>query len=239
MDLQSTLVPVLTHDAPPRCHAHPKLIPSVAMMIDGVLANRAQYGLDLLVEHGINGYHGVVDADKLDYPLPPLYCSRDVKELPPDLAQVRRLVTSTPHYWLHVPAYEDVNFPCLRSHIHEGAFLAHFIAFRFPLDTTDGLQAAADHRQQTRMWLDLQFGQSGVVADSINADLCPDELVAWLKMIRADYFLTANNTDAFAARAAGIEAYVLDRPWNRGVRLPFRVPTVCDFLAKTALKTRD
>lgn len=211
------------------------LLPSVAIMIDGVLAKRYQHGIDTLCLEGLDGFRGVMDETKLTSTLPCID-SHDPASLPEEMLRIRRLLSSQPEYWTSMPAYEDVDFDAIRSAIYEGDFVAHFLACRFPIDPAC-TGVVTDHRYLTRAWLDTYFAPR-LIADSVNADLESAEIIPWLKMVHADYFLTSDLSQALDARAAGIEAYVLSRSWNEGVRLPFRVATVHDFLQKTVYKSR-
>lgn len=217
----------------PKRRSRTHVIPSVAIMIDGVLAKRYQHTIDTLCLEGHPGFRGVVDENDLPATPPAVYSGCDRQILPPDVQALREACGRRRDYWTDMPSYQDVDFPALRSSIHQGEFLGHFLACRYQLEADD-----VDYRYLTRCWLDERF-VPGLEADSVNAELRPEDIVPWLKLIRADYFLTSDLDQALEARAASIAAFVIDRGWNRGIRLPFRVASVDDFLAQTVYKPRD
>jgi hypothetical protein len=209
---------------------HPLRKPTVAFMVDGVLANTVQYVLDLLATFGHRGYHGITDWHDMATPLLPLQCKSCTGEPQDDLKRrAMQIMMRTPDSWLAVEPFEDAGVRGIAEAMYQGDFIGYFVASRFFLNARESI---SDPRYLTGAWLREQAG-CPFESYGILADVCYGAIPGSLDRLGVDFLLTDDPDLLLQARLLGVQAYLQDRPWNRAANISMRVASPAEFLART------
>ena len=238
-DLVSVINPIeTTEHVGHRCHVEargPSLRkPTVAIMIDGVLANISQYVIDQHALQGLPPFMGASNWRDVEGNLAGLHCTNCYGCAPynsqnPETSVALQIMKHNSWSWLNINPFNDVDFSSMHEQMDGGDYLGYFLANRFSLDSSD---MCADPRYLTRSWLKKQNGGK-FDAFSIVADICWSKIPDALVNIGADYFLSDSFEDVTLASARGITSYLINRPYNYGIQYRLRVDTVAEFLEKT------
>ena len=199
-------------------------LPTVTFDVDGVLANFIQGMFDLLTPLTLKfcDWHDCTHWDTVQSGL----------LTPEECEKAWRLVLNEPYFWATIEPFEDVDFQTLNTHMEVGEFVGYFVTSRFDLDTPNYV---GDARFLTQCWLQKQGlkAHAGVVVqrNQSRADL--------LYGLGSDYHLDDIGDNYLSLCAAGIQAYLLDRPWNRYLGTSDRVCSIEEFLNRTVFKLRQ
>lgn len=130
-----------------------------------------------------------------------------------------------PLFWAELPAYPEVDFQRLDIEMGTFVYNAYFITRRINLTTRE----LGDSNAQTRMWFENHgiHNSSAIVSSHYSANR-----LDVLKAFQADAYLDDHAGQFLEARANGIAAYLIDRPYNQDVDTPYRVKTVHEFVAR-------
>lgn len=192
-------------------------LPTITLDVDGVAANFIQKILDMHFERTMQCYSwedltawNPVDLDWMT--------ARQFQELWSEAMTTR-------YFWAHLEPYRDFDFERLNEYLLTGQFVAYFVTHRANLQTPDYV---GDARFLTRAWLDRMgvTADCGVIAGHHNrTDL--------LQMLGSQAHLEDYGVEFERLRAAGLNAWLIDRPWNRYVDTPYRVYCLQEFLDRT------
>jgi uncharacterized HAD superfamily protein len=128
----------------------------------------------------------------------------------------------TPYWWAHLPAYADVDFQKIEDQMATFKFNGYFITRRRDLQTKE----LGDSNALTRLF----FENHGLVSYSAVISHLERNRIQALKEIAIDAYLDDWGEQWQLARDAGINAYLIDRPYNRDIDTPFRVKSVHEFI---------
>lgn len=134
-------------------------------------------------------------------------------------------VFRTDMFWASLPVLAQADLSLIDTLMLSGAFLGYFVTRRPDLHTS----FHADAGYQTLTWLAFNgvHNQAGIVCQ-------PDmNRVEVLKALRVDHHLDDLAEQFLELRAAGIDCWLIDQPWNRHIDAgPYRVSSTTEFLSK-------
>lgn len=215
MKSQESIVQIGTTQITPDSQG--KRLPTVSFDIDGVFANFIQAFLDKLTERT-----GLV------------YSWRDMVDYHPVKAGLLNdeeyvwtwdNVMRKANFWSTIEPFDDIDFDYLDTLMETGQMVGYFVTRRAHLHTPHHI---GDARYLTASWLKRQ----GIVNSTAVLAGYFDRLEL-LRLLDVDYHLEDYDVEFKRLRAEGINAYLIDRPWNRQVQTEYRVKTIEEFLQKT------
>jgi hypothetical protein len=132
------------------------------------------------------------------------------------------LVQADPYFWSFLEPYSDTPFKKIGAMLFEGAFTGYVVSRRS--SSTD-----ADPAAHTRYWLHEQglTHLQGVIVGM-------QDRAVLLSLLECDAHLDDYGQQVLDLRARGVNAYLLDRPWNQDTLInpEFRVFSVDEFLER-------
>jgi hypothetical protein len=210
-------------------------VPTISFKIDGVLANHIQPILDHALISGARNVHSSYSwRDVTCYGECYGCCdscvcfSRIAHTYPAPLSREEYFdayltAVQNGNFWRQLAPFSTTDLQYLSDQMHAGRFAALFISSRQAAGPRDFY---ADPRTQTIGWLHdhdlshflgLKFTEGARVSE-------------YLIERRPDYHLEDEYREVMAARDAGIEAFLIDRPWNAKLPCSYRVGSIMEFL---------
>ena len=196
-------------------------LPAVSFDVDGTLANFLETFLGHIME---------VSGKVIDW--------SEVTKIPiegnglvthEEVERAWDLFNHTPFSWAMLTPFKDVNFNLLDTYMEVGEFLGYIVTRRPDLKTPYNI---SDARYLTLSWLQ-KYGLrnlSGIVIDygKDRADV--------LSNLGIDAHLDDDPKVFERLIDRGINAYLINRPWNKHVDTDKRVYTVTEFLDKAVFR---
>lgn len=187
--------------------------------IDGVLANF------------VNGFLGLVNVACCKNYQPGDWTDYGGKDgpafmLPEQWHKGWAYVSKTPDFWARLEPLPGTDFDLLDRQMDAMEYHGFFFTKRMNLDqASEGVQDAA---WQTRTWLNMQ-GLNNYT--SLTCTKSGDR-VAQLKAMEIDAYIDDWGDQFLKVLDAGIDAYLIDRPYNREVITDKRVTSVHEFVSR-------
>ena len=139
-----------------------------------------------------------------------------------DIGAARQMAFETPRFWSGIEPFDEGDLNMIRDQIQTQRYAAYFIATRRDLDTPGIL---ADARLLSLAWLERHSieGYAGTIFDAY------DKARALLSR-NVQYHIDDDPREVMRLRSFGIQAYLVNRPWNLDAECPYRVNSVREFL---------
>lgn len=124
--------------------------------------------------------------------------------------------------------FQGMSTARVQDSLDSSEYLLYLVTHRPNIDSDEGITDAC---RLTQQWFADQgiTNPTGVIAGHHNrTDL--------LKLLEVDYHIDDYGDEFLKLRDAGINAYLIDRPWNRYIETEYRVASFDEFLAQTVYK---
>jgi uncharacterized HAD superfamily protein len=197
-------------------------LPRLAFDIDGVLASFQGLFLDSMNRVCGTSYE-IKDWVKYDLAGNPF-----TKE---QFDAAWKEVLVTPNAWRILEPCGDIDFYEINTEMGMAIYNGYFVTKRRDLEETDynhGYKHMRDANYLTRMWLEdhgiKNYTSVISTASTVRVDM--------LKLIEADAYIDDWGEQFLKCRAAGINAYLIDRPYNQDIDTHYRVYSVEEFIDK-------
>jgi uncharacterized HAD superfamily protein len=198
----------------------------VGFDIDGVLANFVTGFLDLVnretgssfVESDWTTYGGATSSGRPEF-------LTDIQ-----WAAGWAALEKEPCFWAKLDAYPSATeFGKIQNSLESFQFNGYFITRRKNLKTS----SISDANALTRIWLE----QQGIVDASAIIASSGGNRIQVLKELEIDTYIDDWADQFLLAQEAGIDAYLIDRPYNRHIQTDKRVYSITEYVRRaTALK---
>jgi uncharacterized HAD superfamily protein len=143
------------------------------------------------------------------------------------------MLRSTPLFWAHLPCFRSTPFNSINEDMRNFVYNGYFVTRRQDTDLAES--GPQDSNIQSRIWLE----QNGITEASSIIAVHHSDRINLLKAIGVDAYVDDYPEQFLACRAAGIRAYLIDRPWNQGVDTPYRVFTLQQFIDRSLGRVPD
>jgi hypothetical protein len=195
-------------------------VPTISLELNGVLANHFAAVLTI----GYQNTNRFFDWRSLrgneresGEPFSPCRFTLD------DMDCFKRRAAETPDFWVDLPPFSRQDMELVGEVCESGAVAIFFVSDR--RDCAGQSPLLADARMQSLAWLN-KYG----IHNYMGTDFACGNKLATLRLHAVEYHLDDDPHEVVQLRAAGIQAFLLTRPWNEDVRSPFRVDSVSDYL---------
>lgn len=206
-------------------------VPTISFDLDGCLANRAQAILDLITA---NNPFAMYDWRRMNCTGDCEQCSSCICINPQsgsslftaltvtDYQRAQNEALNTPNFWTNIEPYDAEELQTIGYQMAGGRYAAVFVANRANLNFKG---FAGDARLQSIKWLE----DHGIVG-ALGVSCCSANKVLELLIRNVRYHIDDDVEEVAKCRAAGIEAFLLNRPWNKTAKCEYRVNSVTQFL---------
>ena len=211
----------------PRLHR----VPRVGFDVDAVLRNATQVILDVAAQEDVPGYGSIFDWKRC-YTEMPHFCRRcaayigDGPEVIDSCDSIlNQALLSNQELFANALAYPGVDFYSLNQAVKNNDITLYLVNSSHTLGD--------DIRM--RDWLrSYELTEYQVLLP----EYCQQDKADFLRQNQLDFFLTDKLELVTQLRAFGVEAFLIDRPWNRHIEMPFRLHSLDEFLAETVYAKR-
>lgn len=129
-----------------------------------------------------------------------------------------------PDMYRHLDIFYDVDPKKVQKDLDNNLYLLHFVTHRANLIADEGI---LDSCRLTQLW----FQDHGLVPTGVIAG--HQERYELLQQLESDYHLDDYGDEFLKLRKKGINAYLIDRPWNQDIDTEYRVKSFDEFLLAT------
>ena len=229
-------------EVPSRLQPKVRAIPVVSFDMDGTLCNTYQCWLDLATELDptrVYDWHGVSCNQKCGACRSAFCLSKEDHSGPRQIprarmTQIKETALATPDYYTMIEPFDPEDIELIKYCIEGQRFLGGFLATR-PYPTSEKGDYALDVDAQSLAWLEGSWaGQdtrdSYAITGYRGTCFSARDKVRELIHRGVQYHIDDNAGTVEHMRAAGIEAFLIDRPWNRHEECAWRVRSIQQFL---------